>query len=1416
MSADTHVPPSPSKRNDNPAEVHRDIYVSPPIPTTARFELSSVAQEGEDKGRAYKTDPKQDDTTTMHITNGQKFASIGPAKLGKTAIFVPTPLPNRLSVSSQEVAVELDKLQSTKSTDNVVGTHVQGNWSLDAHQHEQYAATGTKPKKMGYPEKEQRQGKQSDRSNSTEVPGVTNRPMSAQERGIDVDEVIPVRRAQTTPLTGRTRTGFLNNTSKQTRSHHLRGQRSVNLSFLHRKTFILPQNLKFGRFADEHPYWTVGTYQKLPLDDEFCDESYYANRVSSPLCSNIRSSKSWSLCNEEFELEHRVNDHKHAALEDTYMSPTLPIAADITCIEADSDHKLTLLVEPPPLDPDQAELTRRRLSTVVVSENTEMKRFRQSASPERAAGEFIQESEARRVNTVCSSKEGGKSFQPYDENSGSDENQNDHHALTKNNLRKTKPLNDLSVEVYVAVDKASGMTDTYHQPQRPPTINLTHQQVSQHPSSTGTSPVTKEKLRKSVMTLTRDIVVRHEGIQEIQLERVSELEGQTDYEQQLLIPRRAYVRHIEPSEVKIHEFVIRNAIKSVVGKGNFEGGRQSLEVERSKEQLAEGQSERRSALLGKESISMADLKPLSDVVHKIDPVYHRPLARLSVNAHDRHKFATFKQGFISPEEFPADTENRIDANIYAPTSSMEEVDKVSVTSVTTITDIATGHVSESNMEQDQEIASEYSTASSTEYIYEVSSTSDYSTPSAGAYIEKTTSNSDVKQTCPFATITPSVQVDKYEAPTASDLVESSTRSSRGQVREPVAQPVHKEEPAHTSKPTTSDTYRQSRNPAPDTPFAINRASGITSVPNAEQLGRTRPPPNDAHKEISTPILQESSIKNGVGRSVSEDAAEAIPEVTSAYAATSAEEDTHKPSTPTGGRPTTNKKNRNVSGLRIEKSRRPTRTYKGPLTPVPGLPSDALSNPKRNDRSATPEQQLRIRESAHYSSPIPNGPDTYRSPSTLVLSRTTRSRTPSPLTASDKSAMPRQDPAEESGACPLSYRQSKQSKRQKSAPIDERRPRSVIEPAVSHSVRRVQRTNSSDTILSREMEEFVKRHRCDPICYKLVCPKRLAESPHDKHDASVQTLTNLDILKRRQLSYFLAIEAQRFLIEQGSKYISATAEMLWGNGHTPAGSASDAALADDDNSIAESCLYENTSAIRNKPDTDNAICSAPISLKSLKKSRGQKAHGQSMTTTPVVTSTANAVLQKSPEPKQNKPNATEIAAQQMPGDTPRHNMLSGNRESVKAKFEGQIVCEASSQNSMRSSSRDATPAFATPVSYTMQKNARFALESWSAIWSGAPLVAVPQLSDHQIISLHTHIRHCITSLTTMRHVREALLIVINRVFGPVSAQQKLGPRDNQNSNWHGRIVRDQESLARKSISEASGSRQAPNKRIMEHF
>lgn len=47
---------------------------------------------------------------------------------------------------------------------------------------------------------------------------------------------------------------------------------------MNRKTFTLPRDIRFGRYPDEHPYWNTGSYRKISLDDEFCNESYYANQ----------------------------------------------------------------------------------------------------------------------------------------------------------------------------------------------------------------------------------------------------------------------------------------------------------------------------------------------------------------------------------------------------------------------------------------------------------------------------------------------------------------------------------------------------------------------------------------------------------------------------------------------------------------------------------------------------------------------------------------------------------------------------------------------------------------------------------------------------------------------------------------------------------------------------------------------------------------------------------------------------------------------------------------------------------------------------------------------------------------------------------------------------------------------------------
>lgn len=367
----------------------------------------------------------------------------------------------------------------------------------------------------------------------------------------------------------------------------------------------------------------------------------------------------------------------------------------------------------------------------------------------------------------------------------------------------------------------------------------------------------------------------------------------------------------------------------------------------------------------------------------------------------------------------------------------------------------------------------------------------------------------------------------------------------------------------------------------------------------------------------------------------------------------------------------------------------------------------------------------------------------------------------------------------------------------------RRTRSVLEVSQStmEPVMR-RRVNSLDPRLTRDLREYVERHKCDENCCKVVCPRRLAENIDNLHYADdVRILTNLDVLGRRRLSYLLAVEAQRYVSYLDSKFISAAGteegSKTSDSGCDPSSKVSEAesdATISDGEFVSEEAVARELAKIekirqRNAQFQENGVVPPPYGFgaserhqvypsSERKKNRAERPRDSYRA--PPIPSDDGERSQgayrppRRPSDSGSAGDGRSVHAQniyrkpELPRETSAMNqdayrvpeLSSGYespngypsnpaaREAMKNIIEGRTVFDRNTRTAASSQEQ-------------RDGDAKEAYNTWDMIWRNAKREETPALSGHEILSLFGVMRHILGTKSSLQEVRDNLRTIIRK-------------------------------------------------------
>ncbi|XP_022672381.1 uncharacterized protein LOC111255013 isoform X3 [Varroa destructor] len=1201
-----------------------------------------------------------------------------------------------------------------------------------------------------------------------------SRPLGAgtsQERGADDVSFAQVQKLCTALSVEQAKRTSLDKTID--RKQHNR--KFLSLGCLYRKKFTLHQELRFGRFAGEHPYGTLGQYRKFVTNDEFSDDSYYSAQTYTLLQKSIRASSKNDT--EKYASEQQCGDNQEPVLiKDTYL-PAVPLSSfNDEDTSVDTYRKPVPIVDgiglsnASPAANAYGEQQARTWSYSVGVENPLMREISQSESPERCAARGV---DGFKENVGFAHKERQRFFQPHDGNNElNNEDRIDYQQPLGSFLHKIVPRDNLSKGTYEHSTKFLSTFDICKKPELSIYDNIKYKQGSGQDQLAETLYRGDEETSLSVVATVRDAGTSHSSVHETILETVEPLQIQRMYPSQVAPFRWVYNPLEEPSEVKVFEADVRQAFKASVSERDIGSTAPSTT------QSNVNQDQR----LVNQSIASEVKGAL-----KIDRVCHRMLHSLSQNKHDHPLPSSLER---CPVNLNRQSLQRKDVSVsqliqhdsvpvQTSTSSTENTHKGPLTLAPRTRDAIKTHVSEGIHRR----STEHPLLDATTTVInknQLDRTSQVTTL-AGGPIDS--------------------QENTHQKP--SMLLKSPLNVDVGARESHVGQIGL----IDTHSLPASDTYKNSVGSVLSEPSTNGNSSKNTRGAHVEIMCKASPVHNyipltkKPNKEPSTFMLEAPS-NECEGLDISISSADQIQPAISASSIYKSLED----------------------------------VYERPPTPIPDtlLIHTSSSDSENMDRRNPPKRQANVRMSLQQCQLGSSEQSIYQKLATPTFEETNANAVQlvdSQNSDDDRRTVLKKQSDDEAEFSPVQrFRQLSENER--SSNHVERRSRSVIERAVSNFVSPpLRRVNSSGLLLSDELEMFVCQHRCQSSCYGLICPKRLALNPWVKHDANVlKDFTNLEILNRRRLSYLLAIEAQSFIRNHG--HFSAATDMVWGNSYKSpnrgceflpkASEERNANPGDDDSSgtdedqinyelskiekrrlssqleyalkpvmvlpppkfkeaagpATKSFTYETPKPPIDKEGRDNTVERLPsngrandesrVSLSEIKRSISSTAHSlenvkieqihnKSSTTAVTQSSLSSAVygVPSGQAPMTEKSKVTECTVQQ-----PLGVAHGTSYDTIKAQFEGQIVCEALLHKSIRGTGSSKRPSLPSEIS---ELTARFALESWISIWNCVPPQEVPQLSDEQIISLHDHIRLILANQTTLKDVRAALYELIRRVF-----------------------------------------------------
>ncbi|XP_028966807.1 uncharacterized protein LOC114828120 [Galendromus occidentalis] len=1185
------------------------------------------------------------------------------------------------------------------------------------------------------------------------------RPASAPERSIDGDLIYPDQQRRFTQPYGR---GSPNSASGA------RVERKSTIGkFLHRRTFTLPKDseIRHGRYADEHPYGNNGTYRKYNLDDEFCDESYFAIRRFTLPRISVRASRRNSSRRQSRNVPHDVGPKSGRSTSVVVLNET-EIHRFVPEIEPTSD-------EPP----DESEARRRDAGSTPKGERKtyeSVEEYRPPAEP--------------RIN--CESAKGIDDEAPS-------------HVESRGNGARAEPCDareprSETVEEYrpppvpqTVEEPLVGMKSPprgsaprgYSPPEEPEPEEFASPDSAWRPEIPKSSPPAfdSDVLEFVVLPAPRKhIMVDYAQSKEdsFPAEQIEPLPDQGMYVQQCIPPRR--IRALsEPSDVGTHVPDVRTAARwNQVQVEDV--SRHSLQVRagsrdpRSRPTSGKSEDKYRPPSEPAAADNRSWVKELGsqrDTGTKFEPRANgeppiaaerklKPTMRREPHADDvQHRFEPLA-GRVSD----MDEENKADPTLNIETASRTDQTSSPVRDLQAV-------FRKPSLPRDNSVATtkrgDASTARRGEpLVFKEGSVVTRSMESGEVPIVVTRRIKPIPRAFPplLSGVIGGTSLSRQFTEENSST-DQKIPVERTQLVTPPAsgRPMHSggdggPSPFGPSKSRETEARDHESTSRGKLPFESSTPAGSIHVEYAKSLLI----PDETYQAPPTPIAPIPRQRNRVVRESSEvrrDAERSLPHQ-SVQAA-------NYPPPPQFD---------DEIGL-INKIQSP-RVHRGEHEPLPAPQTASRSSQLTYVPPELPiadvESDKRKATSAHNQNLSNDGDDEDDGDdgTTGTWDRENRRR-----------------PASDS---------HKQLSRDKPIVDDhvqgDRRTKSVIE--YSHSkmdpVLRG-RTYSLDPRLTRDLREYVERHICDGNCCKVVCPRRLASNIDNVHFADdARVLTNLDVLGRRRLSYLLAVEAQRYVSYIDSQFISAAGG--YEGSKTPDSGCdpnskvseldSDAAISDGE-FVSEKKVAQELAKIEkirrrnarlsgiipppnaygtadrhqvywsSEPESDRGegtqnayrVPSSP----SEQRVRSQNEYEPPQLPANDDYSRSNGAAHMGPDRIRSAHEVDTYSPPELPAEDELSNGIPSNlaaREAMKNIIEGKTVFRP--QNPER-----------TAVQDQRDKDARDAHDLWHSIWRGADPSEIPALSGQQILTLFGVMRHILGTKSRLKEVRDDLLTIIKK-------------------------------------------------------